>query len=235
MKLWMKLALVGLASFGAGFGAGYFVRKRTCEVEFEEISEEELDNLVSKAENKPVEAAEEPSEDNNKDNTEVRKEAYFKLWKETNEQTSKYDTRTKDAPNEVEVTPEEVEKIGDFLKKDLKAIEPASMNDWHHWLSLAPDGEYDPIELYWYPSDNLVCDENNEPLEDSDKFIGFDVKEMFETVDPETTGDPQIRVIFNHKTHSIFFITERTSSYNTIKRMEEYGSDEDDEDDSDNY
>lgn len=231
MKLWIKLLTLGIGSFGAGFAAGYFVRKKTCEVKLEEVSEEDLNKIIAEAQNSPSEPSDEADKGNVPANDETSKEAYFKRWQEEKEAASKYDTRSKETPENPEITKTEDEKITKFLKEDLKEIEPASIDDWHQWLNLMPDGEYDAVELYWYPADDVVCDEFNVPLEDTERFIGFDIAEQFKKIDPETTGDPDVRVVYNHKHHSIFYITRRNSSYNVVKRMEEYGNDNDDEDD----
>ena len=97
------------------------------------------------------------------------------------------------------------------------------------------NGEYDPIELIWYEGDDVVCDEDGEPLEDSDKYLGFDIAEKFQDEElAEASGDKDVRIVFNHQHHSIFFITRRQGSYSQHKRLEELGSDAyDDEDDED--
>ena len=227
MKLLVKLLLTGVAAFGAGFAAGYFVRKKACEVEIEEISEEELQKLTQQMEEKQEEASNDifdVPETTPISNDE--KEAYFRLWKESN--AEQYDTRAKEPPDDV-VTTEDVDGIEEYLSH-LEDIEPGTMADWMEWMS-KPDGEYDTVELFWYDRDNVVCDEEGDPLLDSEKFMGFDIKEEFYLADEESTGDPDIRVIFNHKTKTIYHITRTNSSYAEIKRMEEFGRDGYDDED----
>lgn len=229
MKLWMKITL-GVTTFLAGFGAGYFCRKKFSEVRIEEISEEELQQLTAgqTTEEVTAEIAEEAQEAplDIPEPVPDAKEAYFKRWKD---ETAQYDTQTKEPPDDIVVTDEEVEGAEDYLKDGLSEVESGSMEDWRHWMSLAPDGEYDPIELIWYEGDDVVVDENGVPLEDSDKFLGFDIQEEFE----EEGDEEDIRVVLNHKHHSIFHITRRKGAYSTQKRMEELGSDAYDEDDED--
>lgn len=230
MKTWIKLVLTGVTAFAGGFSLGYFVRKKTSEVEIEEISQEELDKLVEdmKEAGKTEEASNDIFESmQNPQISQDEKEAYFKRWKE--DPADIYDTRSSETPEDV-VTDEDVEKIEEYLD-GISEIEPGTMADWIKY-SDRPDGEYDPIELIWYDADNVVCDEHGEPLDETEKFVGFDVKEEFYIADSETTGDPDVRVIFNHKTKSIYHITRVSdTSYSQRKRMEEYGYDGYDDED----
>lgn len=230
MKLWMKLALTGVVAFVSGFAAGYFVRKKTGEVQIEEITEEELQKLAKEA----SQAEGKPEETENTDIVEPvpqdEKEAYFKRWKTDAELQEQYDTRSKDSPDDVVVTDEDIEAIEEHLDK-IKDIEAGTMQDWLHWLS-QPEGEYDTVELKWYEKDDVVCDDEGNPLENSEKHMGFDISEQFMLVDPELTGDDDVRVIFNHKTHSLYYITRVSGlSYSQHKRLEDLGigPDEDDE------
>lgn len=226
MKFCVKMLLTGLGAFGAGFAAGYFVRKKTTEIEIEEITEEELEELTKGLDGEGSKEQEDESDDIfvSTVNPEVHleqeeKEAYFRQWKE---KTSDYDTRSKDIPENV-VT-EDVEGIEEYLDH-LEGISPGTMADWMRCME-APDGEYDTVELLWYDHDNVVTDTEGEPLIDSEKFMGFDVKDEFYLIDPDTTGDPDVRIIFNHKTKSVFHITRVSStSYAEMKRMEEFGED----------
>ena len=231
MKLWMKLLLTGAASFAGGFALGYLVRKKTGEVEIEEVSEEELEKLTEEMKEK------EPKEENTIELAPVpadEKEAYFKRWKEEGS-TPDYDTRTKDSPDDVvvasDVTDEDLNSIEDYLH-NLKDVEAGTMADWLRYVQ-SPEGEYDTVELIWYEKDDVVCDEDDEPLEDSEKFMGFDVNEQFQLVDPETTGDENVRVIFNHKTKSLYYITRVPgTAYSQMAKVREMSSREyDDEDD----
>lgn len=231
MKLWIKLLLTGAASFAGGFALGYFVRKKTAEVEIEEISEEELEKLTQemagKTEKTENDIFGEPPEI--QPISQDEKEIYWKRWKEGKDETpaDMYDTRSKETPDDA-VTTEDVDGIEEYLNS-LEDIEAGTMADWMRCME-RPDGEYDPVELFWYDSDNVICDDNDEPLEDSEKHMGFDIRDQFYMIDDEMTGDPDIRVIFNHKTKTVYHITRVNASYAVKKRMEEYGSDGYDED-----
>ena len=154
MKTWMKLVLTGVTAFAGGFVLGYFVRKKTSEVEIEEISQEELDKLVEdmKEAGKTEEASKDIFESmQNPQISQDEKEAYFKRWKE--DPADIYDTRSSETPEDV-VTDEDVEKIEEYLD-GISEIEPGTMADWIKY-SDRQDGEYDPIELIWYDTDNVV-------------------------------------------------------------------------------
>ena len=51
MKLWIKVGLGVLGGFGAGFATGFLFHKKLNDVEFEEISEEEMAKIESKINN----------------------------------------------------------------------------------------------------------------------------------------------------------------------------------------
>ena len=46
MKIWLKVLLGVIGGFGAGFASGFFVHKKINDVQFEEVSEEDLDKLL---------------------------------------------------------------------------------------------------------------------------------------------------------------------------------------------
>lgn len=46
MRLWLKILLGVVGGFAGGFAAGFFTHKKINEVQFEEVSEEELDKLM---------------------------------------------------------------------------------------------------------------------------------------------------------------------------------------------
>ena len=172
----------------------------------------------------------------------TQKELYFRKWK-TEEAADKYDTRTKEEPEHVVISEEENLEEGldkEFLnsivqdeyarKKNGPDIEEASMEDWDHWLG-TPDGQYDPVEIWWFEHDNVLTDNEGIPLENPGKYMGFDVAQKFREIDEDTTGDPDIRVIYNHKDSTIYQIIRKHASYGQKTAMEEYGDEDDDEDD----
>lgn len=237
MKLWLKLLLTGLGCFGAGFAIGHMTGKKAQQKELlkiDGITQEELDRLAANMEQALAEEKKEApaslTSEGQPAATDIQddeKRAYFKLWKEEDTHVEQYDTRTNESPEEAVVTEEEQEEAVEYMEK-LKDIEPATIQDWVRWSNQA-DGEYDPVELIWYEKDNVVCsEEDNEPLEDSDKFLGFDIREQFMLVDDELSGDPDVRIVYNHKSRSIFYIRRSRVSYDKVKRMEEFEDDDDD-------
>lgn len=253
-----------LASFGAGFAAGYFVRKKS-ELKFEEVTEEELAAIAEEDAQNASQSLSEPHEGASgvEDEEEVgslqkrseaplegigegQKIAYFKQWK-AEEKREKYDTRTKEEPEDV-VTVEDLPET-DFIKsidEDIQngnvkpvyqkppvvpTIEPASKEDWNHWVG-TQDGEYDPIEIIWYEKDNVFCDSDDEPMDRPERYVGFDIAKLFETED-EDSGNPNVRIVFNHKYRAIYYITRINGSWGEKKQMEEYGGDVDNDDEED--
>ena len=234
MKTWIKILITGVTTFVAGFAAGYFVHKKVSEVEIEEITEEELDELTSQVKEETGSTSNDIPDNITSDAVNQSKEDYFKRWKTEVPTNDIYDTRSKETPEDA-VTNGDVEQIEDYLS-NLEQIEAGTMADWMRHTS-TPDGEYDPIEITWYEKDGVICDDHDDPLLNSEKYMGFDIQEEFQLVDPETTGDPDVRVIFNHKTKTIYHITRvNRTSYGRKKRLEEYGLDgydEDEEEDTD--
>lgn len=47
MKLWLKILLAALGGFGGGFATGFLVHKKMNDIQFEEVSEEDLDKLLA--------------------------------------------------------------------------------------------------------------------------------------------------------------------------------------------
>lgn len=237
MKNAIKI-LALLASFGAGFAAGYFVRKRS-ELTIEEVTEEELQDAVkglSEAQEDvssdiheeesedTVEAQEDAVESDSEGIGEGQKIAYFKKWK-ADAALDKYSTFTTEEPedvvSEVEDLPDD-DFINSLNEDDIRPeIEAGTIEDWNHWIGL-PDGEYDAIEIRWYEHDNVICDDQDTPLDNPEKFIGFDIRKRFEKIDPNTTGDENVRVLINHRYRVVYHVTRIFGSYGDKKRAEEF-------------
>lgn len=170
----------------------------------------------------------------------TQKERYFQQWK-ADEIARKYDTRTQEAPEQVVTTDEDEDEMEAGLDKELlneverwqrggtgATIEEGTMTDWDRWMGI-PDGDYDPVEVWWFDQDDVLTDDHEQPLVNPGKFMGFDVKRKFEEISEETTGDPDIRVIYNHKQHAIFQIIRKHASYGSKSTMEEFGGDREDD------
>lgn len=256
MNKWIKL-LLAMTLFSSGFAAGYFVRKRS-EVSFEVVSEEELlaeaekdaqnanKGQFSGQEGVPTyRIEEEPEESKEGQETAIssdsegigegQKIAYFRKWK-AEESLDKYSTFTSVEPDDpvsdVEDIPDSdfMQVIEDDIRKGISGpeIEAGTIEDWDHWVGIK-DGDYDPIEIRWYEKDNVFCDSNDEEMDNPEKFIGFDIRKQFEKINFDTTGDPNVRVLFNHRYRAIYHITRINGSWEEKKRMEDYGSEVDDE------
>lgn len=238
MKKIFGYAIVAVVSFAAGSAAGWFVRKKTSEVKFEVVdiqeSKSEEGNTATEggdAENH-IDKLFEESVKFAVQEMDTQKEQYFKKWK-ADDAALKYDTRTKEDPKDPVVSEDledglDPEFLNDIEEEDIGKnhpdIEEASIEDWNHWSGI-PDGEYDCIEVYWFTGDNVLTDEDGAPLENPGKFMGFDVARKFNEIDEDTTGDPDIRIVYNHKEHAIFQIIRRSGSYARKRGMEEFGRD----------
>lgn len=267
MKKAIGYILVGLVSFAAGGAAGWLARKKTTEVAFEEISEEEQAKQIAADGEDPIKrpidiqqainrafgvpddykGADTDGDDDIPEGEhgivqlDTQKMQYMKQWK-AEEAADKYDTRTKEVPKNVVTTDEEEdleagfdhEFLEDVTRRDRERrtgadIEPATMEDWDHWLGIQ-DGDYDCVEVWWFDGDNVLTDENGEPLENPGRYMGFDVAQKFEEISEDTTGDPDIRVIYNHPEGAIFQIIRKHGSYDRKTSMEEFGDDGEDDD-----
>lgn len=72
MRPWIKLLIVGLAGFGGGFASGFFVHKRINDIQFQEVTEEEMNEIEKKELNARKQEIPSPSE--KKDKVEELKE-----------------------------------------------------------------------------------------------------------------------------------------------------------------
>lgn len=236
MKNWIKLALVAVAGFAGGFAAGYYTRKHTGEVAFVEVTEEELENATKAASETHEAVAAEES----------KKQEILDNWRASKPQ--QYDTRSEENPDDVLLVKEEDLDIPDdenkeeqvievveeppkmTVMKDTPDIQVATTDDWYRWTAVR-NPEYDPIELTWYASDNVICDERGQPMERPERYIGYDIERLFEQ-NEDTSDDPDIRVLYNHRYRAIYYIERVNSSYARKMKQEEFGGayDDDDED-----
>ena len=251
MKKMIGYLIAGVVGYIGGVVTGYIVRKKTTEAVFEEISEQEQAEQIAKDEEKhPINIQKEidkvfdavpdgntkPVENEGIIQLDTQKEQYFKKWK-ADEAMEKYDTRTKEDPEDAVTTEEDLESEfdKDFLNnlsdnENRPDIEEASIEDWNHWESLQEDGpndpEYECVQVLWF-RDDVLTDENGKPLENPGKYIGFDVKKKFEEIDEETTGDSNVRIVYNHPKGAIYQIVRKNCDYNRKRSMEEFGGEYD--------
>lgn len=258
--------LIGYFAVGAvctfiGGLLGWTAHKKTTEVQFEEISPDEQAEQIANDiyEEKPQKEIRRPLDIQQAiDSTfgvypsvpdapnaptpvqlDTQKEQYFKKWKES----EKYDTRTKEDPENPVISEEEPYDPDSGLDPDFmnelnqenqaparrriaKDIEEGTIEDWNHWLGV-PDGDWEPVEVFWFDEDNVVADDKGEAVENQRTYLGFDPEKIFNEVDEDTTGDPDIRVVFNTHQGAIFQIVRKHTSFERKRGMEEFGDDDD--------
>ena len=170
----------------------------------------------------------------------TQKEQYFQRWK-AEEIADRYDTRTKDISYSEEGFDEsfinEISQPEDQESETAAAgngviFEPATIEDWDKWAGVQ-DGTYDAIQVYWYDEDNVLTDDQHEPVENPEVWVGPDIESYFNTISIDTTDDPDVRVIYNHPKKVIYQISRIHANYGQKKKLEEFGSD--DGDDRDDY
>lgn len=260
--------LVHAAVFAAGVATGYFIRKRG-EMRFVEVTEEELAAEAEKDTQNASKTASEGPESASKPDIgqrieelfaspevpskpkethasegigEGQKIAYFNKWK-AQEAQDKYDTRTKEEPEDVVadveegLDPEFMKSLDDISDEELPEIEGGTMADWHHWTSHPEDAsDYDTHELTWYEKDNVICDDRDEEVERPEVYIGYDIRKQFERKPERETDDPNVRIIINHKLRTIYHVTRVSGSWSEKRKAEEFGGGyEDDNEEDDIY
>lgn len=251
MKKLIGYLLTAIAAYAGGVATGYILRKKTSEVVFEEITEEEQAAQIAEDEKKEpfdVKRAIDEVFDSTNENPaqqDTQKEELLNKWK-AEAAMVRYDTRSNEEPENAVVADDELENgfDHDFLneaEQDAKegvkkpAVEPASMEDWEHWESLQGqnfDAEYDCLEVLWF-QDGVLTHEDGDPIDNPGKYLGFDVEKQFNEIDEDTTGDPDIRIVYNHRKGAIFQIIRQHCDYNRKTGMEEFGSDYGREDEDD--
>lgn len=242
---WIKYVAVGVASFAAGIATGYFIRKKT-EVQFEEISQEEMDELSKDIgfDQDEKEESEEPKESKESEKTEeskdieekkeskpkaidTQKEQYFKYWKGNN--TSKYDTRTSEEPEDPVISDDGLDEefINEINEDDnLPDVEFSDLDEFIKYAQLDGDGEYDAFTMYWYSKDDVTLDVDEELIDDPSMF-GFDIATMFQKHESEHASeddyDPNMMFVKENNSKTIYQIIRRRASYSKMKEQEEYG------------
>lgn len=240
-----KLIVTGILSFVAGGVTGYFVRKKT-EVTFEEVTEEELEKLAKEngfptdVDTDVVHNTDElsPSEDkssvDNNDNNhhyvlDTHKEEYFKYWKGA----QKYDTRSSDediGDDPVDFVIDDIPDTGEDddeeVKNDLPVVEMSDINEFEHYSGMQ-DSEYDCFANFWYMKDKVLTDDENNPIDNAEYILGFDITMAFSKHNKENVNDedydPDILFMKNNKTKTIYQINRRRGAYSSLKEKEEYG------------
>ena len=246
MNIGIKVALVAAASFIAGFGAGYLIRKKS-ETPFEIVTDEEqlafaeedMAQQGKSIEEQVVEAFDgerhSPVENEEGEVAKAINTQKTEYWKKASKE---YDKHSPLQEGEEPVVSEE-EFDSQFLseaeaeaesegnvKENVPTIEEATIQEFYHWNAI-PDGEYDAETLYWYAGDDAVIDEDDNRVTNPDGYLGFNIKSMFEGKSPDVS-DPDSLYIKNNETKMIFEIVRYNSTYSVMNRMGGSGVDEDD-------
>lgn len=237
MKIWIKIAIAGIVGFGAGFGVGFLVHKKVNDIQFEVISEEEMDEL-EKNFNEKVESKKDDILDKYKNVEDLpedvdklknalqgktpyiqadqdQKMAYEKLWNATKEYSD--EENANDIPT---LTPDDDDaNLDEEFLEQIEEEAAEAGNDFvdpPHVISLAdfyndrPD--YDKITIDWFEPDNVWIDEREEIIADISSYIGMlQVNELF--AKNTANDDPDIRFVRNDNYGSDYEIVRHHRSY----------------------
>jgi len=212
MKLWIKIALTALASFGGGFAAGFFCHKKMNDFVFEETTKEEMQQIEESLKEKegPKEKEYPPDDTLSTDPDKLRlqlqgkksyiqadreaKEKYAQIWGTVKNYSS--EENANDIPVE-DVNEDEIDE--DFIKEALE--EENSENDFKspYPIDLAAyyneRNDYDKITIDWYEPNTFV-DEREEIIADIKTYTGdINLKELFK--DSSYDEDPDVRFVRN--------------------------------------
>ena len=211
IKPWVMVT-TGALLFAGGFASGFFFRKKMEDVEFEEVSQEEMNMIEEKV--KASEQKEEPQktdEDLPTDPDKLRnylqgkvsyiqadkeaKAAYAEVWN-----TIK-DYSDKENADEMPVESTEEGFDPEFLEMlEEEEVEPGQVTPPHP-ITLADfyneRSEYDKVTVDWYEPDTWV-DEKEEIIADLKSYFGdIDMQKLFATT--EEDEDPDIRFVRNER------------------------------------
>ena len=244
MNIGIKVALIAAASFVAGFGAGYFTRKKS-ETPFEIVTDEEqlafaeedMAKQKKSVEDQIVEAFDgerhAPVENEEGEVAKAINTQKTEYWKKASKE---YDKHSPLPEGEEPVVSEEgfdetflseaeaeAESEGN-VKEDIPTIEESTIQEFYHWNAV-PDGEYSAETLYWYAGDDAVIDEDDNRVANPDGYLGFNIKSMFEGKNLDQ-ADPEPIYIKNNETKMVFEIVRYNSTYSVLSRMGGSGVDE---------
>lgn len=203
MKPWIKI-LIGVAcGFAGGFAAGFFSHKKMNDIQFEEISEEEMKEIEDKIQNsKKTDTKEEidrifaPDTELPEDPDKLRnalqgktpyiqadkdqKTRYEQLWNATKDYSNEENANELPTQNEdLAPGPGEEEFDEDFLEliEDETVNPGSSFVEPPHVISLVEfyneRPEFDKITIDWYEPDNVWVDEKEEIIADISGYIGM--------------------------------------------------------------
>ena len=240
MKPWVKILISGLVGFGGGFAAGFFLHKKLNDVQIEEISEEEFEEIEkSFAEAKgtdekkhhdildEVKSVQDLPEDPDKlrlalqrktpyiQADQDQKTAYEKLWNATKEYSDEENANDIPVPAPYD---DEEEFDEDFLEQiELEAqeagnafVEPPHIISLAEFYNERPD--FDKVTIDWYEEGDTWIDEKGEIIADPTSYIGMlDIRKTF--AENTYKEDPDVRYVRNDAYGSDYEIIRHHRSY----------------------
>lgn len=231
MKIWIKILIGVVTGFAGGFASGFLVHKKLNDVQFEEVSEEQMKEIEQKvnaakekAETKEKELPENLPEDPDKlklalqgkrpyiEADKEQKQAYEKLWNATKEYSNEENANELPTQDEEEFTEEEyVSQLEQEAEKEAadEFVEPPHVIGLADFYNDRP--ENDKITIHWYEPDNVWLDENEEIIPDIKSYIGMQVQTLFASNSPE--DDPDVRFIRNDRYGSDYEIIRHHRSF----------------------
>ena len=232
MNKWIIGVIGFVVGLGGGFAAGYFVRKKT-EVQFEEVTEEELARVIAEDEKKEDKPKHEEDilEDKKPSDTmkqiDTQKTQYWQKWNDGKD-TSEY-LRQSDAPKNEEIVttddmdiPDDPELDMDEEDEDLRhreKVEKSDESEYNYWKSFK-DGEYDTMTLAWFSGDDVTVDEDTFPIGNPLRYLGFLPKDVFGKTKDDTI------YMKNNEFKVVYEIVKYDTSYDAKVHEEEYGGDD---------
>lgn len=236
MKIWIKILIGAACGFAGGFASGFLFHKKLNDVQFEEISEEqmkEIEQKVSAAKEKAETKKEEKElpenlpEDPDKlklalqgkkpfiEADAEQKQAYEKLWKATKEYSN--EENANELPTQEDI-PEEEFTQEEYLSQLEQEAEKEAADEYvepPHVIGLADfyndRPENDKITIHWYEPDNVWLDENEEIIPDIKSYIGMEVKSLFASNTPD--DDPDVRFVRNDRYGSDYEIIRHHAGF----------------------
>lgn len=234
MKPWIKIAIAALLGFGGGFATGFFVHKKMNDIEFEEVTEEEMQMMEGGYNQKANGNNNMPSDETlPTDPDKLRrhlqgKKSYIEADREAKEAIAKVWNTVKDYSSEDNANELPVENVEEgFDQEFLNEISEEDNNDVGGAKLPYPiylvdfyneRNEYDKITIDWYEPENMFVDEKGEIIGDATSYIGhIDIKKLFsENTEDE---DPEIRYVRNEAYSTDYEIIRHHESWAELNRI----------------
>ena len=233
MKPWIKITIGVIFGFCSGFGAGFLFHKKLNDVEFEEITEEEMAAIEKEAQKLDpvkeealaasrahVESVQDLPEDPDKMRINLQgKVSYIQADHEAKEKYFQLHETVKEYSDEANADEFPIEENFDeeFLEMiENEEVEPGQVAP-PHIISLADfyneRNDYDKITIDWYEPDKFI-DERNEEIANIETYVGMiDIQKLFDRNTDE--DDPDIRFIRNEEYQTDYEIVRHHRPYTT--------------------